>query len=120
MTRGSRPARRTETDALRTNAGHAASLLKLLANEQRLRVLCLLIEGELSVGQINERVALSQSALSQHLAKLRAQKLVTTRRDAQTINYSLPGGPAKRLIGVLHDIYCGTGPAGRRGARSKR
>jgi DNA-binding transcriptional ArsR family regulator len=91
---------------LRVNSDEAVQLLKLLANSQRLLVLCLLVEGELSVGQINERIDLSQSALSQHLAKLREQGLVATRREAQTIYYSLPGGPAKRLIGSLHDIYC--------------
>lgn len=88
------------------NAGHAADLLKLLANEQRLLVLCLLVEGERSVGQLNEQIALSQSALSQHLARLRAQGIVATRRDGQTIYYRLAPGPARKLLGALHDIYC--------------
>lgn len=98
-------------DAMRANADEAAQLLKLLANGQRLRVLCLLIGGELSVGEINERVALSQSALSQHLARLRAEGLVTTRREAQTIYYALASGPARQIIASLHDIYCGPGGA---------
>lgn len=84
----------------------AAELLKAMANPQRLRVLCLLAEGERSVGEINAVVALSQSALSQHLAVLREQGLVQTRREAQTIRYSLVDGPVARLIHTLHDIYC--------------
>jgi len=106
--------RRIDANAMRKNADAAAQLLKMLANGQRLRVLCLLVEGELSVGQINERVDLSQSALSQHLAKLREEELVATRREAQTIYYRLTSGPAKRILAALHDIYRGGG------ARSKR
>lgn len=103
-----------DDDALGENADEAARLLKMLANGQRLRVLCLLVDRELSVGQINERIELSQSALSQHLAKLREEGLVTTRRESQTIYYKLSSGPAQRLISSLHDIYCGVGPKGRR------
>ena len=66
----------------------AAELLKSMANPQRLRVLCLLLEGERSVGQINEQIELSQSALSQHLAVLRESQLVNTRREAQTVYYT--------------------------------
>ena len=96
-----------DTDAMRENADEAARLLKMLANGQRLRVLCLLVDGELSVGQINERIELSQSALSQHLAKLREEGLVITRRESQTIYYQLSSGPAKSIIAALHGIYCG-------------
>jgi DNA-binding transcriptional ArsR family regulator len=106
-------------ETLLLNSEQAAQLLKMLANSQRLRMLCLLVDGELSVGQINERVELSQSALSQHLAKLREQGLVTTRREAQTIYYSLPGGPAKRIIGALHAIYCEPDGKARRGKRRR-
>ena len=95
------------------NADEAARLLRALANPQRLRVLCLLVGSELSVGQINDRVELSQSALSQHLAVLREEGLVHTRREAQTIFYSLAKGPAQTLIIALHGIYCA--PARRRG-----
>ena len=80
-------------------------MLKLLANEQRLTVLCRLSGGELSVSELGEYVPLSQSALSQHLAKLRADGLVATRRDAQTIYYRLANPIAERLIGVLCDLY---------------
>jgi DNA-binding transcriptional ArsR family regulator len=98
---------RIEIDAaaMRRNADAAARLLKTLANDQRLRVLCFLFDEELSVGEINERVELSQSALSQHLAKLRAEGIVTTRRDAQTIYYSLADGAVREIIATLHDIY---------------
>ncbi len=92
---------------MREHAGEAAQLLKALANEKRLMVLCLLAEGERSVGQLNAELDLSQSALSQHLAVLRADGLVETRRAAQTIYYALAAGPAQRIIETLHGIYCG-------------
>lgn len=93
-------------DRMRAHAGDAAELLRALANENRLMILCLLAEGEQSVGELNQRVDLSQSALSQHLAVLREDGLVSTRRDRQSIRYSLAGDRAKRLIGVLHEMYC--------------
>ena len=91
---------------MRRNADAAARLLKTLANDQRLRVLCFLFDEELSVGEINERVELSQSALSQHLAKLRAAGIVATRRDAQTIYYRLASAAAGSIMKTLADIYC--------------
>ncbi|MGI9245412.1 MAG: ArsR/SmtB family transcription factor [Steroidobacteraceae bacterium] len=98
------------------HAGAAAALLRALGNEQRLLILCNLLEGELAVGDINERVDLSQSALSQHLAVLREGGLVETRREAQSIYYSLPAGPVTQVIGVLQQIYCG-GPRPQRARR---
>ena len=98
-------------NSMRQHAEEASRLIKELANPQRLRVLCSLASGERSVGELNESVDLSQSALSQHLARLRAQGLVNTRRDAQTINYSLADGPAKRVMATLYEIYCGKGAA---------
>lgn len=95
-----------DISAMQSQAHLASALLKTLANEHRLLILCLLSEGELSVSQINERVALTQSALSQHLAVLREQELVQTRREAQTIFYSLQAGIAQQIIAVLHDHYC--------------
>lgn len=92
---------------LEPRAVEAARLLKLLANEQRLTVLCRLSGSELSVTELGEYVNLSQSALSQHLAKLRADGLVATRRDAQTIYYRLSDPIAERLIGVLCEVYGG-------------
>lgn len=88
------------------HADDAARLLKALANPNRLMVLCLLAEGERSVGQLNEQVPLTQSALSQHLAVLRRDGLVKTRRDAQTVYYSAAQGPAAEIIDVLHRTYC--------------
>jgi DNA-binding transcriptional ArsR family regulator len=95
-----------DMEAMQKNAGAAAQLLKTLANEQRLRILCHLIGGELSVGQINEQLELSQSALSQHLAKLREEGIVTTRREAQTIYYSVSEGAVREIMRTLHRIYC--------------
>jgi ArsR family transcriptional regulator, virulence genes transcriptional regulator len=91
---------------MEAHANSAARLLKSMANGNRLQILCVLGEGELSVGALNERIPLSQSALSQHLAVLRADGLVTTRRDAQTVYYSVQPGPALDLIRVLHDHFC--------------
>ncbi len=91
---------------LKIHAQDAAQLLKALANENRLMILCSLIEQELNVSQLNERLTLSQSALSQHLAWLRREELVQTRRDAQTIYYSLHGTKAEEVIKTLQSIFC--------------
>ncbi|WP_376707961.1 ArsR/SmtB family transcription factor [Kangiella sp. TOML190] len=89
------------------NSAEAAALLKILSNEQRLLILCILHENELSVGQLNEMLPnLSQSALSQHLSLLRKEKLVATRRDSQTIYYKLASNDAARIIHLMHDIFC--------------
>lgn len=92
--------------AIRPHADRAALLLKALANEQRLMILCNLLEGPLSVGELNERLSLSQSALSQHLAVLRESKVVTTEREAQTIRYALPEGAVTQIIGILYKEFC--------------
>jgi DNA-binding transcriptional ArsR family regulator len=84
----------------------AAELLALLANPQRLRILCALLDGERSVSSLEAVVDLSQSALSQHLAKLREAKIVTTRREAQSIFYSLTDTRAARLLEVLAELFC--------------
>ncbi|MGB5688508.1 MAG: metalloregulator ArsR/SmtB family transcription factor [Woeseiaceae bacterium] len=93
---------------MQLHASDAAGLMKALGNESRLMILCVLAEGERSVSDLNTIVPLSQSALSQQLARLRQQGLVKTRRESQTIFYSLADGPADRVITLLHDIYCGT------------
>ena len=85
----------------------AAGVLRALANEQRLMILCHLVSGPLSVGQLNERVSLSQSALSQHLAVLRKAGAVRTERQSQTVYYSLTPGLVTRVLGVLHEEFCG-------------
>ncbi|WP_051340467.1 ArsR/SmtB family transcription factor [Azospirillum halopraeferens] len=91
---------------LQANARKASTLLKAMSNERRLLILCHLSMGEKSVGELEDLVGLSQSALSQHLARLRRDKLVRTRRSAQNIYYSLSGGEAKAIMGTLHSLYC--------------
>ncbi|WP_441347701.1 ArsR/SmtB family transcription factor [Sinimarinibacterium sp. CAU 1509] len=95
-----------DPDEMAQHAGRAAHLLKTLGNEHRLMILCALSEGETSVRVLNERVPLSQSALSQHLAVLREDGLVQTRREAQTIYYSVIDGPALQVVRLVHDLYC--------------
>ncbi len=90
------------------HAEAVATLLRAMANEQRLLVLCHLVAGELSVGQLLDAIDLSQSSLSQHLAVLREAQIVTTRRDGQSVFYSLAPGPAQVLMNALHGIYCST------------
>lgn len=101
---------------VRDHATEAAALLKALANDQRLYVLCALLDGALSVGEINARVPLSQSALSQHLAVLRTAGLVATRRESQTIYYALTDGPALRIMEVLYEAFCTADAGARRSA----
>jgi ArsR family transcriptional regulator, virulence genes transcriptional regulator len=91
---------------LQSKAGAAEALLKALANRNRLIILCELLKGERSVTELVSAVGLSQSALSQHLARLRQDALVTTRRDAQTIHYSLSSDRVSRLIALLYELYC--------------
>ncbi len=93
-------------EQMQLHAAEAAGLMKALGNESRLMVLCTLAEGERSVSQLNETIPLSQSALSQQLAKLREQGLVETRRVSQTIYYALAAGPADRIVHLLQEIYC--------------
>ncbi len=96
---------------MQVQAEAASDLLKAMANPQRLRVLCLLIEREMSVGEINALVDLSQSALSQHLAVLREKKLVSTRREAQTVYYTVSDGLVHDIIETLHTAFCSPGRA---------
>ncbi len=96
-----------ELDDMRENAGEAADFLRALSNRPRLLILCHLVEDqELTVGQLVERVGVSQSALSQHLAKLRDQGLVTFRREAQTLYYRIADPRAARLLETLHELFC--------------
>ena len=81
-------------------------MLKALANEQRLMILCNLIEEPLSVSELNRRVPLSQSALSQHLARLRRDGIVSTRREAQTIYYRIADPAALEIMATLYRLYC--------------
>ncbi|WP_431319995.1 ArsR/SmtB family transcription factor [Rhizobium sp. YTU87027] len=94
-----------DTIDLTANANVAAALLSAMANPKRLLILCNLVRGEIPVGALAQEVGLSQSALSQHLSKLRAQKLVKTRRDAQTIYYSSNSEQVLKILEALTDIY---------------
>jgi len=94
-----------ETTDLADHTNVAAALLSAMANPKRLLILRSLVKGEVAVGVLATQVGLSQSALSQHLSKLRAQKLVKTRRDAQTIYYSSTSEPVMKILATLEDIY---------------
>lgn len=98
---------RGELERLQSRAGEAAALLKALSNEKRLLILCTLAAGELSVSELNARIPMSQSALSQQLAVLRREGLVQTRREAQTIYYTVVPSNAAQVIEVLRRLYCG-------------
>lgn len=95
-----------ELDRMEENADKASQLLTAMANPKRLLMLCNLLDDELNVGQLSERVALGQSPLSQHLSKLRAWGLVRTRREGQQINYSLASDEVRQVLTTLYKIYC--------------
>ena len=97
----------TDLEELRHHAQDAAKLMQALSNPNRLMIMCVLSQGEHCVSELNEELALSQSALSQHLAVLRKQGLVSTRRQAQTIYYSVAEGPAMDIVALLHQHFCG-------------
>ena len=91
---------------LKKRAGRATSLLKAMANTSRLLILCHLAEGEKSVGELERLVGLSQSGLSQHLALLRRKGIVATRREAQSIYYSLASKEAEAVMATLYEAFC--------------
>ena len=96
-----------DIQSLTEQSASATVLLRALANQQRLLILChLAANGELSVTALGERMELSQSALSQHLGRLREEGIVSFRREAQTLFYHIADDKAARLLGVLHEIYC--------------
>ncbi|MBX3495539.1 MAG: helix-turn-helix transcriptional regulator [Parvibaculum sp.] len=98
---------KSDISKLAESAGEAARMLRLLANEKRLLVLCALaVKGEASVGELAAEADLGMSALSQHLAKLREDGLVATRKDAQTVYYRIDDPDAARILKTLKDIYC--------------
>lgn len=88
------------------SAGRAAKLLKALANERRLRLLCRLVDGERSVGQLRPAAGLSQSALSQHLAVLREEGVVATRREGLTVWYRIENPAALQVVAALAEVFC--------------
>lgn len=91
---------------MRENAGRATDFLASMANPSRLMILCLLSQREMTVGELGSALSISQSALSQHLAILRREDIVQTRREAQFIWYSLKGEEAQRIIAILYDAFC--------------
>lgn len=93
-------------DGMEEAARQASSLLRAMSNERRLLILCHLSRGERSVTELCDLVGVSQSALSQHLAKLRHDDLVETRREAQTIYYSLKGHGVPKILDALYNLYC--------------
>jgi DNA-binding transcriptional ArsR family regulator len=88
-------------------AGKACELMKTLGHKDRLMVLCHLSTGEKSVGELAALLDIPQSPLSQHLARMRKESLVKTRRDAQSIYYSIASEEAARIVALMHEIYCG-------------
>ena len=93
---------------LHDKAAHAVELLKAMANEWRLMILCQLADGEKTVSELQGILGLSQSALSQHLAVLRREKIVKARKHAQSVTYSLAGDDAPRVMETLHEVFCET------------
>lgn len=116
------PARRVTARMaeLQENARHAAALLKAMSNPSRLVILCQLAEGERSVGELARIVGLSQSGISQHLAVLRRGAVVATRRERQTVLYSLAGDDVVALMATLHAVFCRKVKSGRRARPSGR
>lgn len=95
-----------DLNALKDSAKNASNLLKVMSNEWRLLILCHLANGDESVGELEKKLSLSQSALSQHLAVLRRENLVSTRREAQTIYYSIASEDAKAIMETLYQRFC--------------
>lgn len=98
--------RKTDVSKMLDAADRASALLKTLGHPGRLMILCNLAEGERSVGDLAAELEISQSALSQHLARMRSEGLVETRRDSQNIYYSVTDGEIRALIKALYDIFC--------------
>ena len=91
---------------MRANARQASELMRALANENRLMILCQLVPGERSVGDLAEALDLRQATVSQQLALLRKDGLVAPRRDGQTVYYALAGDAARRVLDVLYELFC--------------
>lgn len=98
------------SDDLAAAAGDASELLKSLANRHRLLILCRLTDGEHSVGELAESLGVRDSTVSQHLALLRKDGLVASRREGQTVWYTIASPPARAIIETLHQVYCAPAP----------
>lgn len=96
----------TELDVMMSNACEASQLLKALSHEGRLMILCHLVTGEKSVTELEELLSARQAAVSQQLARLRLEGLVTPRREGKAIYYSLTDDRPKRILELIHDMYC--------------
>ena len=95
-----------DLEQMEESAGRASALMKTLGHRDRLMILCHLADGEKSVGEIADLLEISQSPLSQHLSRMRKEDLVDTRRQAQTIYYSLKSGEAARIVELLYELFC--------------
>lgn len=98
-----------DLELMRENAAQAAGLMKLLSHPHRMIILCELKQGECSVSELSEKIGIPQSPLSQHLARMRHEGVVTTRREAQTVYYSLLGRKVSAVVSLLYDLYCAEG-----------
>jgi DNA-binding transcriptional ArsR family regulator len=101
------PAGSGDAKRMAAQAKRAAEFLKALAHENRLMILCILSQGEKSVSELEEMLALRQPTVSQQLARLRAEGLVATRRDGKTIFYSLASEEARTVVGAVYEMFCG-------------
>ena len=99
-----------DLEKMQASAKTATDLLKLLGHPDRLMVLCQLKGGEQSVGQLAANLDIKQSPLSQHLARMRHEGVVTSRREAQTVYYSIAGDEVERLVSVLYELFCESVP----------
>jgi len=95
-----------DVDRMLSNAKRASNFLKALAHESRLIILCILAEGEKSVSELEDALSLRQPTVSQQLARLRADGLVSTRRDGKVIYYNLASDEARTIIGAMYDVFC--------------
>ncbi len=106
MSRLESRARAHDLDRMDDNAKRASDFLKALAHESRLMILCILAEGEQSVSELEQQLRLRQPTVSQQLARLRADGLVSTRREGKTVYYSLASEEARIVIGAIYDVFC--------------
>jgi DNA-binding transcriptional ArsR family regulator len=107
VTGGTGVAARAGVDEARTVARLSSRLLRAMSNERRFMILCHLLQGEKSVGELQALIGISQSALSQHLARLRAEDLVTTRREAQSIYYAVSNSAVADVVSALRTHFAG-------------
>ena len=107
-------------EQMHENAKRASRFLKALANDNRLIILCTLAEGEKNVGELEEALGIRQPTLSQQLARLRSDNLVTTRRDSKQVYSSLASEEARQVIGLMYELFCDQGAQAAKKAKSKK